>query len=40
MKIIITIGLEITTQFMKSRMSSVGQEELKLPFHILLECGN
>lgn len=37
---IITIGLEISTQFMKNRMSSVGQEELKLPFHVLLECGN
>lgn len=37
---IITIGLEITRQFMKNSVSSVGQEELKLPFHILLECGN
>lgn len=37
---IITIGLEIITQFMKNSMSSVGQEEVKLLFHILLECGN
>lgn len=38
--IIITIGLEIMTEFMKNSMSRVGQEELKLPFHILLNCGN
>lgn len=39
-KNIITIGLGIITEFMKNSMSSVGQEEVKLPFHILLECGN
>ena len=38
--IITTIGLEITTEFMKNSMSRVGQEELKLPFHILPKCGN
>lgn len=37
---IITIGLEITTEFMKINMSRVGQKELKLPFHILPKCGN
>lgn len=37
--IITTIGVEIT-EFMKNRMSRVGQEELKLPFHVLPKCGN
>lgn len=36
---IITIGLEITTEFMKNSMSSISQKELKLPFHILLSVG-
>lgn len=37
--IITTIGVEIT-EFMKNRMSRVGQEELKLPFQVLPKCGN
>lgn len=38
--IITTIGLEITREFMKNSMSRVGQEGLKLPFHVLFKCGN
>jgi len=38
--IITTIGIEITTEFMKNSMSRVGQEELEFAFHILLKCGN